>query len=81
MGRRSKNFSVRELELLWQRWTGGDACLQIAEALGASKSAIWHQIRRHGGLATRPRRRAARALSLGEPGVNVLKLNLGLDNM
>jgi IS30 family transposase len=66
MGRRDTNLSASELELLWRRWKGGDSSLQIAEALGVSKSAIWHQIRRHGGLATRPRQRAVRALSLGE---------------
>lgn len=66
MGRRDRNLSASELEILWKQWTGGDSSLQIAAALGVSKTAIWHQIRRHGGLAPRPQRRAERALSLSE---------------
>jgi Helix-turn-helix domain len=66
MGCRGKNFSAIEFELLRRRWKGGESSLQSAEALGSSKSAIWQQIRRHGGLATRPGRRAERVLSLRE---------------
>jgi len=28
MGRRGKNFSAIELELLWRRWKGGESSLQ-----------------------------------------------------
>ena len=66
MGRRGRNLSASELELLWTRRTGGDSSLHIAAALGVSKTAIWHQIRRRGGLAPRPQRRAERTLSVDE---------------
>ena len=66
MGRRDRNLSASELEVLWSRWQDGDSSLQIAEVLGVSKSAIWHQIRRRGGFAPPPRRRAERALTLRE---------------
>jgi IS30 family transposase len=66
MGRRYHRISVRELESLWSRWKSGQSNLQIAEALRVHPSSVWWQIQRRGGIAPRPRRRAARALSAGE---------------
>jgi IS30 family transposase len=66
MGRRNKKFSVRELEMLWSRWKGGESSLQIAQALGFPRSTVSVQIRRRGGMPPQPRRRSERVLSIQE---------------
>jgi IS30 family transposase len=66
MGRSYHQFSASELESVWQRWKRGEPNLQIAKALGFAPASVWWQIRHRGGVAPAPRRRAERALSLGE---------------
>jgi IS30 family transposase len=52
--------------MLWSRWKGGESNLQIARSLGIDPMTVWRQISNRGGMAPPPRRRAERALSLGE---------------
>jgi IS30 family transposase len=66
MGRRCREYSRGELEMLWSRWKGGESNLQIARALGIDPVTVWRQISTRGGMAPPSRRRAARALSLSE---------------
>jgi IS30 family transposase len=51
---------------LWASWRAGASQRAIARALGRPPGTIYHVIRTAGGVPPRPRRRAARALTLGE---------------
>ncbi|MGH7635059.1 MAG: IS30 family transposase, partial [Gemmatimonadaceae bacterium] len=64
--RQHHQFSASELERVWRWWKRGVSNLEIAKALGFPPASVWWQIRHRGGLAPRVRRRAERALSLGE---------------
>jgi len=64
MGRR--RFSGLEIAQLWERWQAGQTQKQIAEALGCRASTVFLELSRRGGFAPRPRRRAARQLTLAE---------------
>jgi IS30 family transposase len=55
-----------ELETLWTHWKAGQPLSAIAEALGVSLSSLFGVVARQGGIAPRPRTRAARTLSLTE---------------
>ena len=66
MRRQHHQFSASELERVWRWWKRGVPNLEIAKALGFPPASVWWQIRHRGGLAPRVRRRAERALSLGE---------------
>jgi IS30 family transposase len=52
--------------MLWEQWQRGDPVLAISAALGCNRNTVWEQIRRRGGFAPRPRRRAARTLTMTE---------------
>lgn len=61
-----KRLSEAALEVLWSRWQQGETAVEISDVLGCHKGTIsWH-VDRAGGFAPRPRRRAARHLSLAE---------------
>jgi IS30 family transposase len=51
---------------IWPRWTAGHSMSDIARALGLRASGVYASIARTGGFAPRPRRRAARALTVAE---------------
>ncbi len=55
-----------ELEALWRQRKQGEGLRAIATALGTSLSSVYGVVKRHGGIAPRPRTRAARVLSLAE---------------
>jgi IS30 family transposase len=55
-----------EEERLWAGYRAGESCSAIARALGRSSQVVWGCVKRHGGFAPLPRKRAARALSLSE---------------
>jgi IS30 family transposase len=66
MARQYTRLLAPELEILWSRWQRGESPVQISEALGCTRSTVTWQLGRTGGFVPRPRRRAERALSLGE---------------
>jgi IS30 family transposase len=60
-------FSARERAELWERWRAGQCIADIARALERrNKSGVYRILAADGGITPRPRRRAARALSLDE---------------
>ncbi len=59
-------FQDAELAVVWQRWREGALFPHIAKELGRSTPAVAYVIMRRGGIAPAGRRRASRALSLGE---------------
>src|SRR5579859_3991252 len=60
-------FSSSERAELWKRWRGGQCIADIARALERrNKSGVYKILATSGGITPRPRRRAARALSLDE---------------
>ena len=66
MARRYTRLSQADIEGLWSRWQRGDTAVAISTALGCHRATIsWH-VGRAGGLAPRPRRRAAQHLTLAE---------------
>jgi IS30 family transposase len=56
----------REKQELWRRWQAGETLAQIGEALQRGKSTVYTTLQRAGGIAPRPRCRAARHLSASE---------------
>ena len=66
MARRYRRLSADDRAAVWTRWQQGETLLEISEALGTFKANVWWLIQRHGGLVPPMRRRAARALQLGE---------------
>ena len=63
---RRPRFTYAERTALWQRFCAGDSAAGIARALGRSGDGVGHVIGQHGGVAPRPRRRAARTLQTAE---------------
>ena len=60
-------FSASERAELWERWRGGQCIADIARALERrNKSGVYRILATEGGIAPRPRRRAAGALRLEE---------------
>lgn len=51
---------------LWAGYRAGESCSAIGRALGRRSETVWRYVKRHGGFAPRPRKRAPRALSLAE---------------
>jgi IS30 family transposase len=66
MARRYKRLSSADLELLWSRWQRGETAVEISTTLGCHKGTISWYLARAGGFPPRPRRRAARHLTLAE---------------
>lgn len=63
---RRSQLSVGECNELWARTVAGDSLADISMALALSPSAVQGHITRRGGVAPRPRQRAAITLSLAE---------------
>ena len=61
-----RRLSNSERESLWRHRKQGDGLSAIAEALGTSLSSVYGVVKRHGGIAPRPRTRAEGVLSLAE---------------
>ena len=60
-------FTPKQKAELWERWRGGQCVADIARALERrNKSGVYRVLALNGGIAPRPRRRAARALRLEE---------------
>ena len=59
-------LTTDEERTVWARWRADVSQRAIARALGRPPGTIYHVIRAAGGLPPRPRRRAARALTLRE---------------
>ena len=66
MQKRFRRLSREQLEELWRRWKQRQTLAEIGAALACSLYTVHSAVRRHGGIAPRPRRRARWALSLGE---------------
>lgn len=63
---RGQRLSSEEVAAVWARWRGGASQRTIARGLRRPAGTIYHVLRTAGGIPPRPRRRAARALSLAE---------------
>ena len=63
---RRRRLSRAARQELWHRWKTGESLEMIATALVTSSGAVYGEIRRRGGVAPVPERRAARALTLAE---------------
>jgi IS30 family transposase len=60
-------FTPKQRAELWERWKAGQCVADIARALERrNKSGVYRVLALNGGIAPRPRRRAARALRLEE---------------
>jgi len=60
-------FTPKQRAELWERWKGGQCVADIARGLERrNKSGVYRVLALNGGIAPRPRRRAARALRLEE---------------
>jgi len=66
MGRSRRRLSADELRQLWTLWKAGETLAAIGMALGTARDSVYTVVRRYGGVAPRPRVRAARALTLPE---------------
>ena len=64
--RRYKRLSTADIEVLWSRWQRGETAVEISAGLGCHKGTISWYVDRAGGFAPRPRRRAARHLTLAD---------------
>ena len=63
---RIRRLTDEEVTELWARWRAGGSLRAIARALRCRPGTIYHRLRAAGGFPPRPRRRAARALTLAE---------------
>lgn len=66
MKKRLRGWSHEQLEELWRRWKERETLAMIGAALACSLFRVYREVRRHGGIAPRPRRRARWTLSLDE---------------
>lgn len=66
MARRYRFVAPAEEAQLWARWRAGESLTAISAALARPPGTVYRLVVQHGGVAPRPRRRAARALSLAE---------------
>ena len=64
--KRWRRLSREQLEELWRRWKQRETLAVIGAALARPGHAVYKVVRRHGGIAPAPRRRARWALSLAE---------------
>ena len=62
----SRKFEVGEMAALWAGRQAGRSLVEIGRGLGRRASSVFNVIRREGGYAPRPRRRAASALQADE---------------
>jgi IS30 family transposase len=66
MKKRLSGLSPQQLEELWGRWKRRETLATIGAALACSLHSVYWVVRRRGGIAPAPRRRARWALSLAE---------------
>ena len=66
MRKRWRRLSREQLQELWRRWKQRETLAVIGAALARPGHAVYKVVRRHGGIAPAPRRRARWALSLAE---------------
>ena len=66
MKRGLHRFSRAQQEELWRRWKRHETLAMIGAALACSRLGVYSVVRRQGGIAPPPRRRARWALSLAE---------------
>ncbi len=59
-------LTAAQQDAVWTAWRGGQSVVAIAAAVGEWRQTVRSLLLRHGGIAPRPRRRAAGALSLAE---------------
>jgi transposase, IS30 family len=64
--RQRRRFTAAQKAELWRGWKGGLSLVEIARGLDRRASTIFNLIRREGGYAPKPRRRAARVLQTPE---------------
>lgn len=60
------HLSPSERAEVWRRWRTGERLAEIARALQLSEIGVYQHIRKAGGIAERPRQRAAHALTAAE---------------
>ena len=60
------HLSPSERAEVWRRWRTGERLAEIAMALQVSEIGVYQHIRKAGGIAERPRQRAAFALTAAE---------------
>jgi IS30 family transposase len=63
---RWRRLSREQLQEVWRRWKQRETLAAIGAALARPGHAVYKVVRRHGGIAPAPRRRARWALSLAE---------------
>ena len=61
-----KRFTRSETQALWDGWTKGLSLMEIARGLDRRACSVLTVLRREGGFAPKPRRRAARSLQSAE---------------
>lgn len=66
MKKRFRRLSSEQVQELWRRWKMRETLATIGAALGRPHETVYSVVRRYGGIAPKPRRRARWALSLGE---------------
>ena len=66
MKKRLRRFSREQREEVWRRWKQHETLAMIGAALACSRLAVYSVVRRHGGIAPPPRRRAPGSLSGAE---------------
>jgi IS30 family transposase len=66
MKKRWSRLSRMQVEEVWRRWKQRETLMAIGAALACSRHLVYSVVRRAGGIAPRPRRRARWALSLAE---------------
>jgi IS30 family transposase len=59
-------LAAADIAVVWAGFQRGETFAAMGAALGCTPETAWNAVARHGGLAPRPRRRAARALTRAE---------------
>lgn len=66
MMKRLRRLSRAQVEEVWRRWKQRETLITIGAALACSRHSVYSVVRRGGGIAPAPRRRAPWALSVAE---------------
>ena len=66
MTKRFRRLSSEQVQELWRRWKMRETLATIGAALGRPHETVYSVVRRYGGIAPQPRRRARWALSVAE---------------
>lgn len=65
-GGRRRRLTAAQRQELWRQWKAGVPLAAIAQGLAVSASGVYGEVAEQGGLAPRPRQRAAQTVSLEE---------------